>query len=77
VAQQEMPALTLEQIMADTDWLGNAPGNSFWGADNKTVYYQQKRQGFSLRDLFAVDSDAGSISQVFTKSTAWMSRRAL
>ncbi|HEY5777058.1 MAG TPA: DPP IV N-terminal domain-containing protein, partial [Xanthomonadales bacterium] len=63
-ALEETPALTLEQIMADTDWLGNAPENSFWGADNKTVYYQQKRQGSSLLDLFAVDSESGSISPV-------------
>ena len=56
--------LTLEQIMADTDWLGNAPENSFWGADNKTVYYQQKRQASELRDLFTVDSNDGTTSQV-------------
>ena len=43
VAKGTMQTLSLEQIMADTDWLGNAPENSFWGADNRTVYYQQKR----------------------------------
>ena len=64
LSKGEMPVLTLEQIMADTDWLGNAPENSFWGMDNKTVYYQQKRQGSELRDLFAVDSEGGSGSQV-------------
>ncbi len=64
LAQQDMPVLTLEQIMADTDWLGNAPENSYWGADNRTVYFRQKRQGSELRDLFAVDSDDGSTSQV-------------
>ena len=64
LSKGEMPVLTLEQIMADTDWLGNAPENSFWGMDNKTVYYQQKRQGSELRDLFAVDSEIGSGSQV-------------
>jgi dipeptidyl aminopeptidase/acylaminoacyl peptidase len=64
LSKGEMPVLTLEQIMADTDWLGNAPENSFWGMDNKTVYYQQKRQGSELRDLFAVDSEGGSGSLV-------------
>lgn len=63
-AQENIPVLTLEQIMADTDWLGNAPENPFWGADNKTVYYQQKRQGSQLRELFAVDSVSGSTGQV-------------
>lgn len=63
-AQENIPVLTLEQIMADTDWLGNAPENPFWGADNKTVYYQQKRQGSQLRELFAVDTVSGSTGQV-------------
>ncbi|MGA9572949.1 MAG: prolyl oligopeptidase family serine peptidase [Lysobacterales bacterium] len=69
VAQETMPPLTLEQIMADTDWLGNAPENSYWGADNKTVFYQQKRQGSELRDLFAVDSEDGATSHV--AESAW------
>ena len=64
LSKWEMPVLTLEQIMADTDWLGNAPEDPFWGTDSKTVYYQQKRQGSELRDLFAVDSEGGSGSQV-------------
>jgi dipeptidyl aminopeptidase/acylaminoacyl peptidase len=43
---------SLEQIMADPDWLGRAPENAFWGADSKQVYYQQKRAGSELRDWF-------------------------
>jgi len=70
--QPGMPELTLEQIMADTDWLGNAPEHGYWGADNKTVYYQQKRQGSELRDLFAVDSSDGSASKV--AESEWSSR---
>jgi len=72
LAQQQMPELTLEQIMADTDWLGNAPEHSYWGADNKTVYYQQKRQGSELRDLFAVNSDDGATVEV--AESEWSSR---
>jgi len=30
-AEDGGPALTLEQIMADPDWLGNTPENAFWG----------------------------------------------
>jgi len=71
-ARQTMPVLTLEQVMADTDWLGNAPEHSYWGADNRTVYYQQKRQGSELRDLFAVDSDNGSSHEV--AESEWSSR---
>jgi dipeptidyl aminopeptidase/acylaminoacyl peptidase len=44
--------LTLEQIMADPDWLGRQPEQAFWSADSKTVYYQRKQQGNENRDWF-------------------------
>ncbi len=56
--------LTLEQIMADPDWLGNAPTRPYWGTDSETVYYQQKRIGSELSDLFVVDSSSGPTRQV-------------
>ncbi len=58
------PALTLEQIMADPDWLGNAPTQSYWGADSASVYYEQKRVGSELSDLYVVDSASGTTEQV-------------
>ncbi len=68
--------LTLEQIMADPDWLGNAPENAFWGPDNRTVYFQQKRQGSALRDLYSVDSRDGAIAQVAEAHWSRLMRRA-
>ncbi len=56
--------LTLEKIMADADWLGNAPENAYWGADNRRVYFQQKRPGSTLKDLYSVDTQDGAIAQV-------------
>ena len=56
--------LTLKKIMADADWLGNAPQSAYWGPDNRTVYFQQKRQGSKLRDLFSVDTADGATAQV-------------
>ena len=56
--------LTLEQIMADPEWLGNAPRQPYWGADSESVYYQQQRTGSELSDLYVVDSATGSIQQV-------------
>lgn len=44
--------LTLEQIMADPDWLGRQPEQAFWSADSKTVFYQRKQQGNENRDWF-------------------------
>lgn len=45
--------LTMEQIMADPDWLGRQPETAFWSPDSSTVYYQRKREGSELRDWFA------------------------
>jgi len=47
--------VTLEQIMANTDWIGNPPEQGYWGYDSKTVYYTQKRDDSALSDLYAVD----------------------
>ena len=66
--------LTLEQIMADPDWLGNQPENPYWGHDNRTVYFQLKRQGSELRDLYAVDSRDGAIAQVAERNWSQVSR---
>src|SRR5215469_1183311 len=52
--------VTLEQIMANADWLGNAPEQGYWGYDSKTVYYSQKRDGSALSDLYSVDISGGS-----------------
>ncbi len=62
--QDATPSLSLEQIMADPDWMGNAPQKSYWGADNNTVYYQQKRRGSELLDLFEINLNEGSTRQV-------------
>lgn len=45
--------ITLEQIMADPDWMGRSPENWYWGDDSQTIFYQQKRVGNSLRDLYS------------------------
>lgn len=45
--------LTLEQIMADPDWLGREPESAHWNYDSQQVYYQRKQQGSELRDWFA------------------------
>ena len=67
------PGITLEQIMANPDWIGNPPERAYWGYDSRTLYYWQKRNGGQLRDLYAVnvtndvlrkvpDSELGSVS---------------
>ncbi|WP_286232596.1 S9 family peptidase [Thalassotalea sediminis] len=44
--------ITLEQIMSDPDWMGRSPESWYWGDDSQTIYYQQKREGSPLRDLY-------------------------
>jgi len=56
--------LTLEQIMADPDWLGNQPENAYWGDDNRTVFFEQKRIGSKLKDLYSVDTRNASVEQI-------------
>lgn len=49
--------ITLEQIMSDPDWFGRAPEAWYWGDDSNTIFYQQKREGNILRDLFVKKID--------------------
>jgi len=44
--------LTLEQIMSDPDWMGRSPQRWYWGDDNQTIFYKQKRAGSPLQDLY-------------------------
>ncbi|HSC48094.1 MAG TPA: prolyl oligopeptidase family serine peptidase [Gammaproteobacteria bacterium] len=52
--------VTLEQIMADTDWIGNPPEDGYWGYDSKSVYYSVKRDGSPLKDLYSMDAAGGA-----------------
>jgi dienelactone hydrolase len=45
--------LSMEQIMADPDWIGRQPEAAYWSADSSQVFYQQKREGSELRDWHA------------------------
>jgi dipeptidyl aminopeptidase/acylaminoacyl peptidase len=62
--------LTLERIMADPDWIGNAPEDAYWSDDSKAVYYEQKRQGSELRDLYRIDLPAASAESASPEKVA-------
>ncbi len=53
------PELTLERIMGDPDWISRPPESPYWSDDGRTVYYQRKRLGSQIRDLFALDVASG------------------
>lgn len=44
--------ITLEQIMADPDWLGRQPEQAYWADNSDAVYYSRKRQGQPIEDLW-------------------------
>jgi dipeptidyl aminopeptidase/acylaminoacyl peptidase len=62
----EAPALTLEQIMADPDWIGNAPENPYWSDDGRAIYYQRERdgEGTNPKDLFRLDFATGKAVRI-------------
>jgi dipeptidyl aminopeptidase/acylaminoacyl peptidase len=52
-------ALTLEQIMADPDWIGTPPESPYWADDGSAVYFERKRTGAEERDLYRVPLNGG------------------
>ena len=56
--------VTLEQIMANPDWIGNPPEGAYWSWNSRHIYYRQKRQGSPLRDLYAVTLANDAVSKV-------------
>ena len=55
---------TLELIMSDPDWIGNAPESPWWSDDASAVYYQQKREGEDIRDTFSLNLKSAEITPV-------------
>lgn len=56
--------LTLEQIMADPDWIGPAVESPYWSLDGKQVLYSLKREGIPLRDTYALDVASGTSTKL-------------
>jgi dipeptidyl aminopeptidase/acylaminoacyl peptidase len=45
-------SITMETIMADPDWLGREPQQSYWSDDSKSVFYSRKQQGGPLHEFW-------------------------
>jgi dipeptidyl aminopeptidase/acylaminoacyl peptidase len=52
--------LTLEQTMADPDWIGPPVEAAYWSLDGRRVHYQLKREGSVLRDDWRIDVADGT-----------------
>jgi len=48
--------ITLDQAMANPDWIGPAVETAWWRWDGKQVFYKQKRDGAQLRDTWTADA---------------------
>src|SRR4029077_20472525 len=59
-AATAQPGITLEEIMADPDWIGPAVKDEYWSANGHSVYYSLKRRGSSIVDLHRIDIAGGS-----------------
>jgi len=53
-------ATTLEQAMADPDWIGPPVERPYWSVDGRSVHYWLKRAGSPVRDLHRVGLADGS-----------------
>ncbi len=51
--------LTLEQIMADPDWIGAPVQHAYWSTDGRSVYYSTRRAGTHLVDLHRLNLEQG------------------
>lgn len=61
-AQSE--SLSLDQVMADPDWIGNPVEALWWQLDGSAVLYRQKRPGSTLRDLVSIDLASGEQTRI-------------
>ncbi|MGM0428830.1 MAG: prolyl oligopeptidase family serine peptidase [Pseudomonadota bacterium] len=56
--------LTMEQIMADPDWMGRFPEQAFWSMDGEDILFYQKREGSDIRDLMMLENGVGEPQKV-------------
>ena len=52
-------AITLEQAMADPDWIGAPVQHPYWSVDGQSLYYTLKQKGTQVRDLHRIDVASG------------------
>lgn len=60
----QAPAITLEQIMSDPDWIGRFPRDPWWSDDGRRVYWYRKREGSDIRDVWMTDLGTGQSQRV-------------
>ena len=56
--------LTLDQVMADPDWIGPPVEQAWWSWDGKQVQYLLKREGATIRDTYRQPIAGGAAEKV-------------
>jgi dipeptidyl aminopeptidase/acylaminoacyl peptidase len=56
--------LTLDQVMADPDWIGPPVEQAWWSWDGSQVQYLLKREGATIRDTYRQPIDGGNAQKV-------------
>ena len=56
--------LTLDQVMADPDWIGPPVEQAWWSWDGRQVQYLLKREGATIRDTYRQPVDGGAVQKV-------------
>jgi dipeptidyl aminopeptidase/acylaminoacyl peptidase len=64
-ARAQAPApLTIEQVMADPDWIGPPVERAWWAWDGRQVQYESKRAGAVIRDLYTQGVEGSAAMRV-------------
>ena len=61
---QEAAPLTIEQVMADPDWIGPPVERAWWAWDGQRVHYELKREGSAIRDTYEQSTNGASAKRV-------------
>jgi dipeptidyl aminopeptidase/acylaminoacyl peptidase len=56
--------ITLDQAMADPDWIGAPVDQAWWAWDSQRVHYSLKRSGSPVHDVYVQGVDGAAASQV-------------
>ncbi|MFZ6798347.1 prolyl oligopeptidase family serine peptidase [Undibacterium sp. Di24W] len=64
VAAKLTEKLSMEQIMANTDWMGIAPERPYFSQDGKSIYFSRKAVGSEIRDLYKVNANGGAAQKL-------------
>ncbi len=62
-AAQTSASLTIEQVMADPDWIGPPVERAWWSWDGRHVQYELKRPGSLVRDTYTQAIGGGSAAE--------------